>query len=276
VVRLGQGEWFTSKTSACGLVTLAHKKASHDSKEKISSIFKTLCNDETPIVRKVACSNFGGFVKVLGKEAAKDFYNVFQKFAKDTQDTVRLLAIEACVSLGGLYSIEENKEKFLPTIRSLTSDKSWRVRYMVAEQFSNICTILGEELTKTEMMGTYIRLLKDSEAEVRTAAAKNVSEFGKKAPLELFVKQVLPCIEEIVDDKNKHVRAQLAAVVMNLAPSFGKENTIKYLLDLFMRLLKDEVPEVRLNVISKLEGVNSVIGVDLLSQNLLPAVVELA
>jgi serine/threonine-protein phosphatase 2A regulatory subunit A len=41
-------------------------------------------------------------------------------------------------------------------------------------------------------------------------------------------------------------------------------------------LLKDEASEVRLNIISKMDRVNEVIGIELLSQSLLPAIVELA
>jgi serine/threonine-protein phosphatase 2A regulatory subunit A len=41
-------------------------------------------------------------------------------------------------------------------------------------------------------------------------------------------------------------------------------------------MLKDEFPEVRLHIISKLELVNQVIGIDLLAQSLLPAIVQLA
>lgn len=40
--------------------------------------------------------------------------------------------------------------------------------------------------------------------------------------------------------------------------------------------LSDECPEVRLNIISNLDCVNSVIGIQQLSQSLLPAIVELA
>jgi len=45
---------------------------------------------------------------------------------------------------------------------------------------------------------------------------------------------------------------------------------------LFLQLLKDEFSDVRLNIISKLEIVNQVIGISLLAQSLLPAIVELA
>src|SRR5687767_9075846 len=63
---------------------------------------------------------------------------------------------------------------------------------------------------------------------------------------------------------------------MGLAPILGKDATIEHLVDLFLHLLKDEFPEVRLNIISKLDAVNKVIGIEMLSQSLLPAIVELA
>lgn len=48
------------------------------------------------------------------------------------------------------------------------------------------------------------------------------------------------------------------------------------MLPLFLSQLKDECPEVRLNIISNLDCVNEVIGIQQLSQSLLPAIVELA
>ncbi len=52
--------------------------------------------------------------------------------------------------------------------------------------------------------------------------------------------------------------------------------TIEFLVPIFLLLLKDETSDVRLNIISNLEKVSKVIGIDLLSQSLLPAIVELA
>jgi len=63
---------------------------------------------------------------------------------------------------------------------------------------------------------------------------------------------------------------------MGLAPKFGKEKTIEYLMPLYIQLLKDDFPEVRLNVISKLDEINKVIGIGMISQALFPSIVELA
>lgn len=66
----------------------------------------------------------------------------------------------------------------------------------------------------------------------------------------------MPCVRDLSQDSSQHVRAALANQISGLAPLLGKESTIENLLPLFLHLLKDDFPEVRLNIISKLETVN--------------------
>ena len=103
-----------------------------------------------------------------------------------------------------------------------------------------------------------MRLLRDSEAEVRVAAAGKVSAFSKFLLPVQIVQHVIPCVRELSMDSSQYVRAALASVVMELAPVLGKQNTIDHLVPVFLTLLKDVYPDVRLNVISKLDQVNQV------------------
>lgn len=66
----------------------------------------------------------------------------------------------------------------------------------------------------------------------------------------------MPCVRELAGDSSQHVRAALGTQISGLAPLLGKDATIEHLLPLFLQLLKDEFPDVRLNIISKLEQVN--------------------
>lgn len=61
-----------------------------------------------------------------------------------------------------------------------------------------------------------------------------------------------------------------------MAPVLGRDTTVESLLPLFLKLLKDASSQVRLNIISKLEAVNAVIGLSMLSQSLLPSIQELS
>jgi serine/threonine-protein phosphatase 2A regulatory subunit A len=201
---------------------------------------------------------------------------------------VRLLAVENCVALGKLLSAEDAHAAVLPATRSAASDKSWRVRYVVAEHFLVLCDALGPAVTRSELVGALVKLLRDHEPEVRTAAAlqctaiceRLVGGGGEGAPSEAGLAQVvelvMPCVAELCADASQHVRAAMASVIMGLAPLLGKSLTIELLLPLVLTLLRDEYPEVRLNVISRLHAVNTVIGVELLAQSLLPSVMQLA
>lgn len=54
------------------------------------------------------------------------------------QDSVRLLAVEACVSIASLLAQEDVEQLLMPTLRQCVNDNSWRVRYMVADKFTEV------------------------------------------------------------------------------------------------------------------------------------------
>uniref|UniRef100_A0A673IJJ8 Serine/threonine-protein phosphatase 2A 65 kDa regulatory subunit A beta isoform-like n=1 Tax=Sinocyclocheilus rhinocerous TaxID=307959 RepID=A0A673IJJ8_9TELE len=280
VKRLASGDWFTSRTSACGLFSVCYPRVSSTVKAEIRQHFRTLCSDDTPMVRRAAASKLGEFAKVLELDYAKsDIIPLFTALASDEQDSVRLLAVEAGVSIATLLPQEDLEALVMPTLLQAAEDKSWRVRYMVADS-TELQKAVGPEITKTDLVPAFQNLLKDCEAEVRTAAANKVKVFCENLPEDsretIIMTHILPCVKELVSDTNQHVKSALASVIMGLSTILGKDNTVEHLLPLFLVQLKDECPEVRLNIISNLDCVNEVIGIRQLSQSLLPAIVELA
>jgi len=281
VKRLASGDWFTSRTSACGLFSVCYPRVSTTIRGDLRSHFRSLCQDDTPMVRRAAASKLGELAKVVEPEYLKsDIIPMFVNLAQDEQDSVRLLAVEACVSIASLLAQDDTEQLLMPTLRQCAEDKSWRVRYMVADKFTDLQKAVGPEITKTDLVPAFQSLLKDCEAEVRAAAANKVKEFCQSldpsVQEQVIMTSILPCVKELVADPNQHVKSALASVIMGLSPILGKNNTIEHLLPLFLSQLKDECPEVRLNIISNLDCVNEVIGIQQLSQSLLPAIVELA
>ena len=55
---------------------------------------------------------------------------------------MRLLAVEACAVIAGLLSHSDTEALIMPTLREAATDKSWRVRYMVADKFTEVCMCL--------------------------------------------------------------------------------------------------------------------------------------
>ncbi|RKO96657.1 ARM repeat-containing protein, partial [Caulochytrium protostelioides] len=294
--RLSAGDWFTSRTSACGLYAPAYAACTSQTQSELRRLFAALARDETPMVRRAAATHLAHLVPHLGAspEALRsDAVPLLTLLSQDDQDSVRLLTVEALVALARtLNSAADVKLYLLAPLRNLCADKSWRVRYMVADKFVALAQAVGEDIVRDDLIAVFVNLLKDSEAEVRTAAAGQVPGFGAlikrqgAAAVEgtaepnpgetAILHDILPCVKDLVTDGSQHVRSALATHVSGLAPLMGRDATTEHLLPLFLQLLKDEASEVRLNIISQLDKVNAVIGIQLLSQSLLPAIVELS
>jgi serine/threonine-protein phosphatase 2A regulatory subunit A len=139
---------------------------------------------------------------------------------------VRLLAVEACVCIATLLQQEDVEQLVMPTLRQCATDQSWRVRYMVADKFTDLQKAVGEEITRADLVPAFQVLLKDTEAEVRAAAADKVREFclylDSLHQESVIMTNILPFVKELVADPNQHVKSALASVIMGLSPILGK------------------------------------------------------
>lgn len=202
------------------------------------------------MVRRAAAAKFGEFAKVVELDHVKnELIPLFNGLAQDEQvsiqimksrkkkqniihwiylkDSVRLLAVEACIVLATLFKPDDVEKLLLTSIKQAIDDKSWRVRYVVADKFVELQHAVGSEITKNELVSAFGNLLKDTEAEVRAAAASKVKEFSNNLPADsreaIIMTNVLPHVKELVNDPNQHVKSALAGVIMGLSPVVGKE-----------------------------------------------------
>ncbi|CRG85787.1 protein phosphatase 2 (formerly 2A), regulatory subunit A [Talaromyces islandicus] len=279
VLSLSKADWFTSKISATGLYCAPYRKASASVQQGLRQQFGNLVHDETPMVRRQSANNLAKFIKEMTPTVIiEEVIPLFQYLTNDDQDSVRLLTVEILISIAEEIPKEQQSSHgiLLTSLRSLFEDKSWRVRYMVADKFEKIAKAVDDEVVVRDLVPAFVKLLKDTEAEVRTAISGQIPGFCTLIDRDTLLNEIMTSIEDLASDQSQHVRGALATQVSGLAPILGKEETIAHLLPMFLQMLKDEHPEVRLHIISKLDIVNKVIGIDLLSQSLLPAIVQLA
>ncbi|KAF3059885.1 Protein phosphatase PP2A regulatory subunit A [Daldinia childiae] len=247
-IRLSKADWFTSK-------------------EQLRQQFGNLVHDETPMVRRQSATNMAKFVKEMPAAiVVEEMIPLFQHLAQDDQDSVRLLTVEILVSIAEVVPKEQQGSHgvLLTSLRHLIEDKSWRVRYMIADRFEKIAKAVDEEVVTRDLVPSFVKLLKDNEAEVRTAIAGQIPGFCTLVDRTTLLNDIMSSIEDLVST-SQHVRAALGTQISGLAPILGQT-----------RMLKDEFPEVRLHIISKLELVNQVIGYRPTLPVSLPAIVQLA
>jgi hypothetical protein len=147
---------------------------------QLRSMFATLCGDETPMVRRAACGNFGALAtSVAPADLREELWSVFTKLTQDPQDSVRLHTVTSSVVVARV--VADSAEMLLPLFLRLCADSSWRVRYKVATDFTELCAAVGgEKCSQIEaLVEGYVRLLQDGAAEVRTAAAYKVGDVAK-------------------------------------------------------------------------------------------------
>jgi serine/threonine-protein phosphatase 2A regulatory subunit A len=277
VLELAGQDWFTARISAVGLFARPYSRLPEASRRHWRSVFLRLCVDESPIVRRNALTHMGAMAQVVQPaEVLEEFMGVFSSQATDQQDSVRIQIIPNCAALAPYISMEQQKALIVPVVLNIGADKSWRVRWTLANELPNICNTLGRQLTGDHLAVTFETLLNDSEAEVRCACAANISKVCTVLNKDRIISKVLPITQRLVTDSSEGARAALASVINELATILGREDTVAHLLPMLLLLLRDEASDVRLSVISNLASINKVVGVDLLSQSLLPAIVDLS
>ena len=198
--RLAQGDWFTARSSACGLFKPAYTASAPGGRGELCSMYRVLCGDDTPMVRRAAAARFGELAPCLEKKQLQaELIPVWNSLATDEQDSVRVLAVDACGILAGLLTVEETEECVMPIVREASRDKSWRVRLAVADNYSKLVTAVSPDLVKNELVASFATLLKDPEAEVRTAACKRLRKFCEQIPEdfreEAAMNEIMPCVQ---------------------------------------------------------------------------------
>ena len=103
-----------------------------------------------------------------------DLLPLFANLAADDQDSVRHLTVVDLIAIAQQLTPQETQELLGAGIRNLWADKSWRVRYSVADNWVSLAMAIGGEFAGEELVAAFVRLIKDNEAEVRAAIAKQI------------------------------------------------------------------------------------------------------
>lgn len=119
--------------------------------EQLRQQFGLLVHDETPMVRRAAANNLAKFIKEMTPVVVvEEMVPLFQHLASDDQDSVRLLTVEILIAIAEVVPKEQQAGHgvLLAALRSLIEDKSWRVRYMVADRFEKVRLACRTDQTK--------------------------------------------------------------------------------------------------------------------------------
>lgn len=121
--RLVTADWFTAKVSAAGLCPTLYKVTQE---EELRFLYRDLCVDDTPMVRRAAAGNLGKFLAELPLDKIQDLKPVLDQLCKDEQDSVRLLAVACLKDLKEtVLPPDWTTQALLPIVKQGSTDLSW-------------------------------------------------------------------------------------------------------------------------------------------------------
>jgi serine/threonine-protein phosphatase 2A regulatory subunit A len=138
-------------------------------------------SDEKPLqilrynIPNNSIANFKSLIVQVPKDVLiHDVLPLFAGLASDDQDSVRHLTVTDLIAIAQQLNPQETQELLGAAVRNLWADKSWRVRYSVADNWVSLATAVGGDHAGEELVAAFVRLIKDNEAEVRSAIGKQI------------------------------------------------------------------------------------------------------
>lgn len=119
--RLVGADWFTAKVSAAAILPAILEQTKD---QDLRFLYKELCGDETPMVRRSAALHLGKFMFHLDK--VNEMVPMLQQLCGDTQDSVRLLAVQSLKD-ADLSNSTFSTQVYLPILKAGSTDLSWYV-----------------------------------------------------------------------------------------------------------------------------------------------------
>ncbi len=111
-----------------------------------------------------------------------------------------MAGVESCIKFAQKISPSKVNSYLVPYIKKFGDEKSWRIRYLVADKIIEIANAFGSDLTSSRLLGQYTEFLKDTESEVRTAAVSRLAEFSKLVDVTLVISKIVPCLASLSTD----------------------------------------------------------------------------
>ncbi|CAH8532610.1 unnamed protein product [Schistosoma turkestanicum] len=259
----------------------------------IVPIFIRLVEDDQESVRLMAVESIVQLAQALGPEESEEYLiDLIQQATADKSWRVRCVVADKFTEIQTAMGLRVSRERLVPFFMKLLHDEEAEVRAFAAGKVKAFARCLLGLPADVETSTTDKKVIasdtKDNESsstaisvdakmmEVDEKSETEINNNGIASKDDIIMLQLLPAIKNLTTESNTHVKSALAGAILGLAPLVGKISTIEHLLPIFLAQLNDDNPEVRLNVISNLEQVNSVIGIDHLATSLLPAIIQLA
>jgi serine/threonine-protein phosphatase 2A regulatory subunit A len=213
-------------------------------------------------------------VLLIERETMK---SIIATLMKDSNDAVRLHIIDSLVALKTHPDLSTFQDFITICLQKLAEDESWRVRLTVADKIHEFLyfPLLTKTMTQT-IVEIYVKLLDDKESETRNVCCLKLEPVAERIGKEDIMDLILIQIKKSEKDTVSFVRGALASTLLRICPLIGKVKTNEFVFPIFLNMIKDESPDIRMALIKNLDRLHEVINIDIFVQSIIPSLLEIA
>jgi serine/threonine-protein phosphatase 2A regulatory subunit A len=256
VSRLATSDHPQSRCSACGLIGVPFKHASPGLKSELKAVFGKLCEDTEVMVRRAACVALGATMAAALEAQVTEFMVHYGKFCKDSNESVRLQAVAAAVALCPLVD-EKGTAQIVATMKALSSDAGWRVKFMLADKLGALCNAWSAKDVSKAGLAIFNSLCNDNAPEIRAACVFNLPDVVAKLATDAAKRDAIVQACKLASDATPHVRNCLATALLKAAAHVGKDVWSSQVVPTCASLLQDADSQVRLAVVTSFGALTS-------------------
>ncbi|KAH0793112.1 HEAT repeat family protein [Histomonas meleagridis] len=277
---LANAEFFTARSSACAFAIKVYSKVNDSNKAILRTIYKGLCKDETPMVRRSALKYLPQLCEFLPPniiigEIAKD---ILSAAVNDDEDSVRLLVPATLSVISGKLNENDRNALIISLLKIIIKDGSWRVRSSLANELPAISKPFTAEVIMNEICPILFRLMRDPEAETKATSVKTVSGILPllKGNESFIADKFIPEFSNLAKDGAPQVRREVSLRLMELASVIDHHNTNESIVPLFIKILRDNDNEASVALLTSLLTYADKIDLAAITPPILPVILEIA
>lgn len=273
---MSKKEQIGEKISCVNIISILFPKVTNENKDELIKILIGFLNESfvSPMIKIETAIELKTMIIYFNKEQME---NIIHILLENSNDSIRIHILKA---LASLISVKLNKIDCSDLIRNcvvtLTSDESWRVRYTVVENFSDLIEVSNDKKLLPIFIECFIKLLNDNEGEVQNMCCKNLKEISSKLSKDENFSKVLEQLNVLENSKINYVSLSFAQNVLKICPYISNELVMKYIYPIYSDLIKNDSHEIRMALLKTLDYINGHINIDTIISNSIPSLMDVS
>lgn len=246
--------------------------------ELVFPVVRGGCQDLSWRVRNNLSKEFATVASSLGFTDAKyesqqvEVFRLFSSLLQDNEAEVRSVAVDSVARMAQLGGPDLFQAHITPALPSLAEDPVMEVRSKLAHAIMDCCdettcAILTDRVVLQDFKPLLENFLIDEFAEVQLRV---LTKLSRVSHLLARMDTVVGSILAMAKATNWRVRDAVSRLLPHLAEARGISFFEDHLLELWMKLLQDQVAEVRFGCISGMPKLLSVAGLEWVQKEILP------